>query len=119
MNHRILAACGLSLLLPLAAAADNYRCTNGDLVRRIEILYEPGRAVPCQVHYFKDTEAPGTHDVLWTAQNEAGYCEARAAELADKLRGLGWACDAAMPAESSAPQEADDTEALTPGDEQR
>ena len=118
MTIERLAACGLILLLPLAAAADNYRCTNGDLVRRIEIIYEPGRALPCEVHYFKDSEAAGSSEMLWRAENEAGYCEARAAELAEKLNGLGWTCSAAGDAGPDEPAEADDTESLAPADDQ-
>ncbi len=113
MKHFALSACGLLLALPLAAAADSYRCESGELVRRIEIVYEPGRAVPCEVHYHKDSESPGAPQVLWTAQNEAGYCEARAAELAETLRGHGWSCTAATTDDAGEPEE-DDTDALAP-----
>lgn len=73
-------------------AADSYRCTNGDLVRRVEILYEPGRAVPCEVQYYKDTEAPGAPQVLWRAQNESGYCESKTAAFIEQLESQGWSC---------------------------
>lgn len=111
---------GLCLLLGATAVfADDYRCVQGELVRRIQIVYEPGMAVPCEVHYYKDTESPGAHEVLWTAQNQSGYCEARTEELVAKLRSYGWTCDAAAaePDAGDAPQ-ADDTEALEPADEQ-
>ncbi len=102
---------GLCLLAaaPLAAAADSYRCTNGELVRRVEIVYETGGTLPCEVHYYKDTEAPGSREVLWTAQNEAGYCEARTAEFIERLRGFGWSCSASAEGDTD-----DDTEALAP-----
>lgn len=115
-----------------AIAADNYRCTLGDLVRRVEIYYEPGREVPCEVHYYKDTEMPGERQVPWRAQNEAGYCESRAAAFIEQLKSQGWDCQvtAAAPATEAAPAEApaaaeppaeeipatDDTDALAPAE---
>jgi hypothetical protein len=94
MSDRTLGAVMLlALSIPASAlAAENYRCTNGDLVRRVEILYEPGRAVPCEVQYYKDTEAPGSPEVLWRAQNESGYCESKTAELVEQLESQGWSC---------------------------
>ncbi|HSD70782.1 MAG TPA: hypothetical protein VLB07_14580 [Woeseiaceae bacterium] len=118
-----------------AIAADNYRCTLGDLVRRVEIYYEPGREVPCEVHYYKDTEMPGERQVPWRAQNEAGYCESRAAAFIEQLKSQGWDCQVnaaeAAPAatepavtepaaEAPASEEAaetDDTETLAPAEE--
>lgn len=110
----------IALFPPLlfAQEANNYRCVLGDLTRRIEIVSETGVTVPCEVHYYKDTEAPGEQQVLWRAINESGYCEARAKELADKLRGMGWNClAAAEPGPDAEPEETDDTDALTPADE--
>jgi hypothetical protein len=118
-----------------ALAADNYRCTNGDLVRRVEILYEPGRAVPCEVQYYKDTEAPGAPQVLWSAQNLSGYCESKTAAFIEQLESQGWTCGSGSSAEIVVVDEVvtddegnvveedviveelietDDTEALTP-----
>lgn len=130
-----------AIALPATAiAADNYRCTNGDLVRRVEIYYEPGREVPCEVHYYKDTELPGERQVPWRAQNEAGYCESRAAAFIEQLKSQGWDCQvsaadavapaAAEPATEAAPAEepeaaeppaeapeaTDDTDALAPAE---
>lgn len=126
----------LALTLPASTlAADNYRCTYGDLVRRVEILYEPGRAVPCEVQYFKDTESPGAPQVLWRAQNESGYCEAKTTAFIQELASQGWNCSAGESAEIVVVDEvvtddegnvveedviveelieSDDTEALTP-----
>ena len=84
-----------ALALPLAVSAqdgDSYRCTLGSDVRRVQLFHEPGDVVPCEVQYFKDTEAPGERQVLWRALNEAGYCEARMREFVEKLEGLGWQC---------------------------
>ena len=61
---------------------------------RVEIYTEPGKTVPCEVHYFKDTEAPGESEVLWSAEAQAGFCEQKAAEFVAKLQGWGWQCGA-------------------------
>ena len=34
--------------------------------------------------------------MLWRAEREAGYCEARFGEFVDKLRGFGWSCGEAV-----------------------
>ena len=88
---------GLLTVVPVTAMAQDapsYRCANGDLERRVVVMYETGVTVPCEVHYYKDTEAPGTSQVLWRALNEEGFCEARAADFVTKLEGWGWSCDA-------------------------
>lgn len=120
MNRSLPAA--LLVFLPAIGAAQDtadYRCTLGDMVRRVEIFYEPGRAVPCEVHYYKDTEAPGERQVLWRALNEAGFCEARVAEFVQKLETSGWDCAKAPPgaAPEAAEPEEDDTAELSPAEE--
>lgn len=120
----------LALALPSAALAQDsgkYQCTFGELVRRVEIYAEPGVTVPCEVHYYKDTEAPGESQVLWSAQSQAGYCEEKATEFVAKLQGWGWECaasdaadaapePAAAPEEPAQPEMQDDTDVLSPGD---
>ena len=119
------------VLLPFAVSAQgvtSYTCTYDELVRRVEILTEPGMPVPCEVHYHKDTESPGEHQVLWSAQNDAAYCESKTTEFVAKLEEWGWSCSAggaaaapatpATPATPEAPEEpmmdeaTDDTEML-------
>ena len=78
--------------MALSQDAGKYQCTQGDLVRRVEIYTEPGKTVPCEVHYFKDTEAPGEDQVLWSASQQAGYCEEKAAGLVAGLEQSGWDC---------------------------
>jgi len=112
MTVRISIACMAAAILPLAASAQDaasFRCVNGDQVRRVEVAHPTGAPVPCEVRYFKDTEAPGQSATPWRADNEAGYCADRAAELVNRLQGFGWNCAAA-----AAPV-ADDTEALGAG----
>jgi len=101
-----------------------YQCSFDGMQRRIEILTEPGVTVPCEVHYFKDTEMPGENQVLWTATTEAGYCASKTEEFVAKLRDWGWDCvsgSGAEPAPEAAPEAyaepepmIDDTEALEP-----
>ena len=121
----------LAILVPgltFGQAATSYQCSFDQLQRRIEILSEPGVPVPCEVHYYKDSEAPGTKQVLWTANTEAGYCAARAEEFVAELREWGWECNIgaseSMPAPEPEPTPeptpeplSDDTEDLTPAEE--
>lgn len=98
----------------LAQGSGRYVCTMGGLVRRVEIVYEPGRAVPCEVQYIKETESPGQRDVLWSAQNEAGYCEARTREFMVQLESAGWACvEASAPPRETENEAEDDTAVLS------
>lgn len=96
----------VAFLPTLVIAADDgqTQCTYGDMVRRVVVMSEPGVSVPCEVHYYKDTEAPGEDQVLWSAESQAGYCEEKAAGLVAKLEGWGWQCGAAAPAEPEAPE---------------
>lgn len=136
MNKR-LAIVILALAMPCASFgqdAGSYQCSFGDLKRRVEILTEPGVSVPCEVHYYKDTESPGDRQVLWSASSEAGYCEKKTEEFIAKLEGWGWDCgsgsasgsmtitkvDAAPETEpevDAETEQADDTEALAPMEE--
>jgi len=115
--------------LALGQGVGSYQCSYGDLQRRVEILTEPGVSVPCEVHYYKDTEAPGVKQVLWSAGSQEGYCESKTEEFIAKLEGWGWDCgqgEESMPAvgpeaetedaaEAKAPAY-DDTDVLTPGE---
>ena len=114
VKHLAILLTVLSPGLVLAQGAQTYKCTFGDLERRVEILHETAASVPCDVHYYKDTEAPGEQQVLWSATQEAGYCEARAEEFIAKLEGWGWNCGQAQTAPS---EPADDTESLGSADE--
>ena len=137
MNGKILAiflAALVATFLPglaMAQAPHDYQCTLDNLQRRVVIFYETGVTVPCEVHYFKDTEAPGETQVLWRALNEAGYCEKMADNFIGKLRDLGWSCEQGSGAEAATavaepaaaeepeaePAAGDDTEALIPAEE--
>jgi len=113
MNNKFLTVLlvGMFPALTLAQSSQNYMCNYGDLQRRVEILYETGGTLPCEVHYYKDSEAPGEVQVLWRAMNEAGYCEAKTQEFVTRLKALGWSCgandDAAISKEPDATAEPD------------
>ena len=94
--------------IPVIAVAqpdDRYECTMGELTRRVVIERQGGAPVPCEVVYYKDSEAPGERQVLWNAAVDASYCGARATEFAARLEGLGWSCVAAAPQEEPATSE--------------
>lgn len=127
--HRPLFAGVLVALLPVMASSQSamsYECSYGDLKRRVIIYSEPGVSVPCEVHYYKDTEAPGERDVLWRAVNEAGYCESRAAEFRVQLTEWGWTCTDGADAPEEMMNDAepldddavDDTDMLSPAGEE-
>jgi len=89
-----LAVAGLAVLGSQGALAKSVTCTMASLERTVELRYEnPGEAVPCEVRYAKPTEGWG-EQVLWRAEHEAGYCEARFDEFVNKLEGFGWSCGA-------------------------
>ena len=92
MRNLILAVGGLVMLGGELAMAKSVTCTMATLERTVELRYEtPGDAVPCEVRYAKPTEGID-EQVLWRAEHESGYCEARFGEFVDKLRGFGWSC---------------------------
>lgn len=70
-----------------------YSCSLNGLIRRIEINYTTENStVPCDVNYYKDSEAPNEVNTLWSAQNLTGYCEQKVDEFVGKLRSWGWKC---------------------------
>jgi hypothetical protein len=74
-----------------SAQADSWNCSNDDLVREVQIEYPEGGSVPCNVIYKKQTE--GFEDqVLWSAENQEGYCEEKAREFVANLESWGWVC---------------------------
>lgn len=114
----------VAIILPVLSVAQDsqkYQCTSGELTRRVEIFSEPGVAVPCEVHYYKDTESPGERQVLWSAQNDAAYCASKTQEFITKLTEMGWDCGQAAEIEDSpeadSSESVDDTDALTPAGE--
>ncbi|GAB58260.1 hypothetical protein [Rheinheimera nanhaiensis] len=86
MRYLILLLTSLSIF---AVHADQTtHCQKGEAVRLIAVVYPQGGELPCEVQYRKE----GNTEVLWRASNEAGYCEQKAAEFAERQRSWGWQC---------------------------
>lgn len=61
-----------------------------DQKRVIELSYlSEDKAVPCEVKYTKGSDSK----VLWSAQAEEGYCEAKLAAFVEKQTSWGWQCE--------------------------
>lgn len=125
MRLRCLWACAMALLpgLILAQGVVKHHCTYGSLERRIDVLYETADAVPCEVHYHKDTEAPGERQVLWRANNQAGYCEQKTRDFIEMLQESGWDCGEQGNADTEdgdvSETDASDTDVLAPAANER
>jgi hypothetical protein len=79
------------LLFPCTLwGAQNYEyiCTYGDQTRVIGVEYSGEGDVPCEVNYTKSSGS----EVVWWADNLAGFCESKAKALMEKQRGWGWQC---------------------------
>ena len=81
------------LTLPSAVNAESWICEHDTLVREINVERSTSEPVPCSVSYDKASEGQGV-SVLWNAQADGAYCDAKADGLAEKLSGLGWSCTA-------------------------
>lgn len=122
-RHLVRLSAGLALALFTAPAyaveKSEYRCSNGNLVRRVIIeVGDLATSLPCEVVYWKDVEAPGVRRVLWNARSNAGYCESEAAGLVDKLTKSGWRCDkdgASVQAKAQATEQPSQPSAATSG----
>jgi hypothetical protein len=78
------------LCAELHAAQDyGYRCMNGTRERVIAVEYPENTPLPCQVTYTKQE----SFQVLWSAENSQGYCEARAEDFVEQQRDWGWQCE--------------------------
>lgn len=82
-----------ALTLPTAANAESWICEHSNLVREINVQSETTGSAPCSVSYNKESEGLGS-SVIWSAQFDGSYCDAKANGLAEKLEGLGWTCTA-------------------------
>ena len=89
--------------VPEPAGAEAWRCVLGGTVREIEVQFTgAGGGLPCEVVYRKVTEAPGSPEVLWTAQSDAEYCRSKAQGLASRLENHSWQCALAEPPQATA-----------------
>ena len=81
------------LAFSTGASAESWICEQGNLVREIKVERATEAAVTCSVVYDKASEGQSA-DVLWTANADGAYCDAKADGLAEKLNGFGWSCTA-------------------------
>lgn len=103
------------LLVPVSAFADSWTCVHNNLLREVKIQYAGSAPVPCSVVYNKPDEGDSSQ-VLWTADNQEGYCEEQAQGFVAKLESWGWTCvnDAAvMPDETGEPSGATESDDAT------
>ena len=90
----VAAALTLSSVTAQAEETIQSSCKNGDLVRRVTVVESSlSSGLSCEVIYWKDTEAPGERQVLWTAKQDAGYCYSKAISMVGKLAAMGWTCN--------------------------
>lgn len=81
----------IALILPQLGHTDElYSCTYGSNIRKIIVQYDDqDTQLPCRVVYLKGS----SNVVLWSANNELGYCDARAREFSKKQMKWGWKCE--------------------------
>ncbi len=71
---------------------ESYLCSHPQMTEKrvVELNYlEPGLAVPCEVSYIKEEN----RQVLWRANSEQGFCEAKLKNFLAKQAGWGWECE--------------------------
>jgi hypothetical protein len=89
------------------AGAAEFRCSNGDLVRRIELRGPDGSpGVACEVRYWRNAKAPETGRTLWRASQDTDFCADRTRELIARLEAGGWTCSSSEQPTSAAPMRA-------------
>ena len=76
--------------LALAIDSKTTLCTFQNIERKIAVVYTQDSLTPCEVQYTKEADM----QVLWSANAQTGYCEEKAANLVEKLKGWGWQCEA-------------------------
>jgi hypothetical protein len=103
----LLMSCVAGAWQPTSAA--EFECQHGGQTRRIEV--RSGDAVAsgaCEMWYWRDATAPENGQVLWRANQDAAFCDGKAANLLKRLETGGWTCTASdQPAPSEPMQEAE------------
>ena len=95
-------ALGFATATANAAEKTEYTCRSGETVRRVIVeVGDFSTGLPCEVVYWKDSEAPGVRRVLWNARSDAQFCDVKAAGLVKKLDDSGWDCDQGVDKASS------------------
>jgi hypothetical protein len=97
-----------SLLFSFQAFATSTICTKDKLERKVEASV----GKPCEVKYFKESHSEGI--VLWSAKNNAHYCEEKAAEFIQKLGSDGWNCSGSQTSSAVTTEQTDSTATVAP-----
>jgi hypothetical protein len=91
MGYTVTLLAALSVLGSASFAEAKFNCKQGSAERSVEVVYpEAGKKVPCEVKYVKSKDAPAT--VIFSAKSAEGFCESKAKEFTDKLKGMGYDC---------------------------
>lgn len=90
------------MLAPVSALANTWSCTHNNLIRTVSIVSEEG-TTRCEVNYTKETEGIAVQ-TLWSAENQADYCQEKAEGFVAKLTSWGWDCTAPEATPVSAPE---------------
>jgi hypothetical protein len=86
------------------ATAAEFRCWNGELVRRIQLSGpDTTEGGACEVRYWRNANVTGTGQSLWRANRDNGFCAARARELVARLEAGGWTCSSGEQLAGAAP----------------
>jgi hypothetical protein len=89
------------LVIPFSSQAASWNCKQGSNVREIHVQSESASSpVPCSVVYKKVTEG-AADQTLWSAANDAAFCEEKAKAFVEKQVSWGWTCEEAKVAEST------------------
>lgn len=116
----------LATLLALGLAANlqaevrqSHQCERYGIQRTVELVSADGASVPCQVVYSKPMEDQSSTS-LWTAQNDASFCQTKYDGFIVKLESkLNWSCTAnTTPLSEAAPENTVQAEAAPKNSEQ-
>jgi hypothetical protein len=93
-----------ALAQPTAAMAEqieSFTCTQGDQVRKVERVFEPGGA-PCSVRYYRNKQPPQS---VWRAKESGSVCVDGARKMIQEFRAAGYTCTGA-PSDAAASEPA-------------
>jgi hypothetical protein len=87
----VLFASSLTVSTAHADVASEFLCKQGKSERKVSLVYpEAGKKSPCEVHYLKGTD----DKIIFSAKNEAGFCEKHDDDFVAKLKGMAYSCEA-------------------------
>ncbi len=91
MKAVLFAAAVLSMTSVAQAADGTHLCKQGKMERSVTVVYaKEGKKAPCEVKYKRAADDEKT---LFNAQTDEKFCETKAQEFVEKLKGMGWQCE--------------------------